>query len=112
MNAGAYSPPFNARGVNAQTTMRLAVKPANNPNRRNDRHMSHARIPPADAKTNHATTYDIYSNPFHDLPRKIIRMNIFLRHHIAVHTDSRPTNFVSIPSKEGMPLIKGTTFIQ
>jgi len=87
MNAGAYSLSFNARGVNAQTSMRLAVKPANNPYRRNDLHMSHARTPPADAKTNHATTYDIYSNPFHDLPGKIIQMNVFLRHHIAVHAD-------------------------
>lgn len=111
MNAGAYSPPFNSIGVKDQTTIRLATKPASNPKRRNDRHTNHARTMLADAKMNHATTYDIISNPFDDLPGKIVRVNVLLGHDISVYADTRTTNFVPIPGNERVPVVEWTTLI-
>jgi hypothetical protein len=67
--------------------------------------------PAANAKTNHATTYDMYSNPFHDSPCKIVRMNVFLGYHIAVYANACSSNFVLIPGDERMPFIKGTTLV-
>ena len=112
MSAGAYSPPLNSIGISAQTTIRLAARPANNPNRRNERHISHAKPTPANANTNHAITYDIDLYPSHYLPCKIIRVDIFLGDDVAIHTDPCTSNFVSIPSNERMPLVQWKTLIQ